>query len=122
MSAFGAGDEHLDDSGTRIMPTLARLDERLIALGREVERNEAAGQRALELATKETERRLHILNGAHEEAKCTRATYYSREMHDQFATAVDKRITSLERAVWMAVGAGAVAGTAAAIIVRVLHL
>jgi hypothetical protein len=120
VSAFGAADEHQDECGTRIIPTLARLDERIIALGREVERNDVAGQRALELASADTARRLEALNGLHEEARCVRATYYSREMHDQYAGSVDRRIVQIERMVWMAAGAGAVAGGAIALVSHLL--
>lgn len=109
MSAFGTDDDHLDDNGYRIMPTLARLDERLIALGREVERNEQAGHRALEIASTEVSRRLELLNGEREHERTMLARSVSRELHDSCFAAVEKRLSAMEGRAWLIYVAAAAA-------------
>lgn len=102
-----------------ISTELARLDERYKALGREVERNEAAGQRALEIAAAEIERRLELLNGEREREKELLARAVSRELHDACFAAVEKRLSVMEGRAWIIYAAAVAAvGALAAEVVR----
>jgi hypothetical protein len=57
---------------------LARLDERLVALGREMVQRDDAGAKALVIAAQELARRLDILNGEHARSAETLRTFLPR--------------------------------------------
>jgi len=90
---------------------IARHDERLKALDAKMERIEEAGQRALELASEETARRLELLNGSYQREAEARHNYVVRELHDSCFAAVEKRLSQLEGRSWIlyVAAAGAVA-------------
>ena len=71
---------------------LARLDERIKALQREIDHTEIAGKRALEVAASELARRLDNLNHAHQQAVEVQGTYVPRETFSE----VEKRVSVLE--------------------------
>jgi len=76
--------------------SLARLDERIIAIKDELERLESSGERALNLASAELARRLDTLNHAHAQAIEVQATYLTREVFDLAMKELTSRVTSLE--------------------------
>lgn len=57
---------------------LARLDERIKSVEREMERSEKSHERALKIASDELARRLDTLNHAHAEAVQIQGTYLPR--------------------------------------------
>ena len=99
---------------------IARLDERLKGIVREVERNEQSAQRALELSAAELSRRLEILNGEREREAATRNTFVTRELHDSGFAVVEKRLSALEGRSWILYVAAA--GAVAAIVAEAARL
>jgi hypothetical protein len=89
MAAFGA-DDHQDENGARIPVTLGRLDERLIALAREVQRTEQAATEALRLAREDLHKHLAALNGNQAELLRREATYITRPDYEVRHTELDR--------------------------------
>ena len=75
---------------------LARLDERIKALGETVRRTEAGGEKALQLATVELHRRLELLNGEAGRIREIQAAYVPREVFDRYKESVEQRVSNLE--------------------------
>ena len=80
------------DTGKR----LAYLEQKVLALDREIEIRFAAEQRALELRSEEIGRRLEGLN--HEAARLTamQRTYLAREVFDMHEASTHKQIEKLQ--------------------------
>lgn len=84
----------LKDSEIRI--ELARLDERLKAMSREVLRTEQASEKALGLKANELERRLDMLNHAHAEAQRVQGTTVNKELWQNDRNELEKRMRNME--------------------------
>lgn len=67
------------DANDHLRDKVTRLEEQLKAV-----------KEARELQANEYERRLHVLNGAHEEAVRVLATYLPREIHDSYVRETTK--------------------------------
>lgn len=76
--------------------SLARLDERLQALVRDLERSERDRDRAIRLASDELARRLDDLNHAHQHATEVQSTYVPRETLNGFVKEATGRLNQLE--------------------------
>lgn len=103
---------------------LARLDERIKALAREIERTEAAGRREVEIAAAELARRLDILNHAHQEAVMVQRTYVPRETYERDHKEDDSRMRKLEsladRMWWPMLFIAACAAALAGVVVKLV--
>lgn len=94
--------------------TLELLEERIKHERELREQSEAFLSEALEIQAKEYERRLGVLNHAHEQAIAEQARTVSREIYDQYVTTNDEKVSDLSK--WRAgiegriVGIGVVIG------------
>ena len=102
---------------------LARLDERLKAMGERMEREERANQRAIRLASDELARRLDILNHSHSQMLEAQSRFMPRELYETESKQLTDRLQTLQSEfreqqgrLWLPllVAAGAGAGLAAA--------
>lgn len=75
---------------------LARLDERIKSLMRDLERAERDRDRAIKLAADELSRRLDNLNHAHSQAQSVQATYLPREVFEASVKEMMLRLSTLE--------------------------
>lgn len=114
------------DNDTRV--ELARLDERIKALQRELERSEHAHDLALKIASDELARRLDTLNHAHQQAVEVQGTYLPRETYDAKHRELELRLDVLDGnfretrgRLWLPMlAAGGIAAAAAAALVKLL--
>ena len=67
------------------------INQRLDSIQLHVEQRFRDRDEAIRIAVKELERRLDVLNHAHEASVAERAAFYTKDQHDVFALSIDER-------------------------------
>jgi hypothetical protein len=75
---------------------LARHDERIVAISREINQERAYRAKEIEIAKVELERRLDVLNHAHARAQELQATFLPRETYEANRKELENRLNKAE--------------------------
>jgi hypothetical protein len=110
---------------------LARHDERIKGLWRDIARSEAGQDKALGLASAELKAHLEILNNHQSDMRDQQSTFSTKEsveialrevhsLRESRESIINTRLSAIERAMWVAIGGSAVIGALFAILVKLV--